>query len=360
MGIAFGKYEEVCNEVALVVCPLLGTSLGLEPECYSRNVEINSTIIFQPATCFIHIAALLMSAIMVYHIRSKYTAVGRKEIVLFFYLYALSEVLAIFLDSALIPTYSQAYLWITAVYVGLGTSIFWSLLVNGFVGFQLWEDGTPKSLWFLRISSLLLFAVGFVISVCTFKGIGGMSPTKAVGLWVIHLLFPVVCVAIYVGSQVLLVLRTLDDRWPLGDIAFGVLAFVAACILMFGFSKEICTGVKHYLDGTFFGVLCLLFAVMMVYKYWDSITKEDLEFSVGSKQAAWDLKDPLLGSGEIDAVTATASSATHDSRSNGMGSKGANTPNAFYGQNGRLAPNGAAQNKTGGYPPIGGYGGNGF
>jgi hypothetical protein len=28
------------------------------------------------ATCFIHIAALVMTAIMVYHIRSKYTAVG--------------------------------------------------------------------------------------------------------------------------------------------------------------------------------------------------------------------------------------------------------------------------------------------
>ena len=60
------------------------------------------------------------------------------------------------------------------------------------------------------------------------------SPFLAQGLWVIDLLFPVVCVAIYVGSQVLLVLRTLDDRWPLGDIAFGVLAFVAACVLMFG------------------------------------------------------------------------------------------------------------------------------
>lgn len=28
---------------------------------------------------------------------------------------------------------------------------------------------------------------------------------------------------------------------------------------------------------------------MMVYKYWDSITKEDLEFSVGSKQAVWEV-----------------------------------------------------------------------
>ena len=32
----------------------------------------------------------------------------------------------------------------------------------------------------------------------------------------------------------------------------------------------------------------------MVYKYWDSITKEDLEFSVGSKVAVWEVKDPLL------------------------------------------------------------------
>lgn len=289
-----------------------------------------------------------MSAIMVYHIRSKYTAVGRKEIVLFFYLYALSEMLAIFLDSAIIPTYSPVYLYFTAIYVGLGTAIFWSLLVNGFVGFQLWEDGTPKSIWFLRLSSLALFALGFIISVCTFKGIGSLSPTNTLGLWIVELLFPVICVAIYVGSQVLLVLRTLDDRWPLGDISFGVLAFVAACVLMFGFSAEICAGVKHYLDGLFFGVLCLLFAVMMVYKYWDSITREDLEFSVGSKQAAWEVKDPLMGGGnsDVDIHTATGSSATHDSGGqNGYNKGGFNG----YG-NGRLAPNSA--NGKGGYPPF--------
>lgn len=306
-----------------------------------------------------------MCAIMVYHIRSKYTAVGRKEICLFFYLYALSEVLAIFLDSAIIPTYSQAYLWVTAIYVGLGTSIFWSLLVNGFVGFQLWEDGTPKSLWFLRISSLCLFVVGFIISICTFKGIGGMSPTNQLGLWIIELLFPVVCVFIYVVLQILLVLRTLDDRWPLGDIFFGCAAFVAACILMFGFSADICSNVKHYIDGTFFGVLCLLFAVMMVYKYWDSITREDLEFSVGSKQTAWEVKEPLMGSSggggsDMDVVTATASSTTHESNGNSGGyGKGGNNGGSWA-NNGRLAPNGGGPTSFGmGGSMAGGGGGGG-
>jgi Chitin synthase export chaperone len=70
---------------------------------------------------------------MIYHIRSKYTAVGepqfpiccearsgrfadeaseitgRKEIVMFFYLYALIEALAIFLDSGIIPTANTVY-----------------------------------------------------------------------------------------------------------------------------------------------------------------------------------------------------------------------------------------------------------
>jgi hypothetical protein len=42
------------------------------------------------------------------------------------------------------------------------------------------------------------------------------------------------------------------------------------------------------------GTTCSLLAVMMVYKYWDSITKEDLEFAVGGKSNVWEVRDPLL------------------------------------------------------------------
>lgn len=61
------------------------------------------------ATCFVHIIALVMAGIMLFHVRSKYTAVGRKEIVLFFYMYMFIELLAIFLDSAIIPTSHVVY-----------------------------------------------------------------------------------------------------------------------------------------------------------------------------------------------------------------------------------------------------------
>jgi Chitin synthase export chaperone len=50
-----------------------------------------------------------MTAIMILHIRSKYTAVGRKEIIMFFWLYATISLLAMFLDSGVIPTSNVTY-----------------------------------------------------------------------------------------------------------------------------------------------------------------------------------------------------------------------------------------------------------
>lgn len=88
-----------------------------------------------------------MTLIMLFHVRSKYTAVGRKEIVLFFYIYMFVELLGAFLDSSVIPTSNVVYPWFTAIYAGAIGALYWCLLVNGFVGFQLYEDGTPMSLW---------------------------------------------------------------------------------------------------------------------------------------------------------------------------------------------------------------------
>lgn len=48
-SLAFGSYDWICSQAALVVCPLLGSSgYGIEPVCYARNVELGKTIIFQP------------------------------------------------------------------------------------------------------------------------------------------------------------------------------------------------------------------------------------------------------------------------------------------------------------------------
>ncbi|GJJ78347.1 hypothetical protein EMPS_10706 [Entomortierella parvispora] len=298
LNFAFGNFNKICSTVPLTLCPLVGTTDGIEPICYSRNVKLADTLIFEPSTLIIHIIALVMTSIMIYHIRSKYTAVGRKEIVMFFYLYMLVTIFDLLLISGIIPTASSLYPFFTGAHVGLISATFWCLLLNGFVGFQFAEDGTPMSLWSIRISSFVVFGAVAAVSILTFQNVSPFSSTSPVALWVIFFIFNGAAFLIYVILQVVLVVNTLDDRWPLGDITFGVAFFATGQVILYVFSLDICIFAKHYIDGLFFGTIATLLSVMMVYKYWDSITKEDLEFSVGSKQNVWEVKE-LLGDDEM-------------------------------------------------------------
>jgi len=297
--MGFGDFESICQMTSVPLCSVVGKistisgSFGIEADCYARNIELANTIIFQGAASFAHIAALIMTVIMILHVRSKFTAVGRKEISAFFYIYMLLSFVSLILDSGVIPPGSGPYPYFSAVQNGLTSALCVCLLVNGFVGFQLYEDGTTLSVWLLRTVSLAMFIITFLVSIATFKGWAGLGPTNTIGLFVVLYLVSGIALLIYVIMQILLVVNTLQDRWPLGDIAFGAFFFVIGQVILYVFSTKICNAVQHYLDGLFFATVCNLLAVMMVYKYWDSITREDLEFSVGTKQNNWEVKELL-------------------------------------------------------------------
>ena len=80
--MGFGDFETICKKSALPLCSLIGSTspisgkVGIEPNCYARSVEFANTIIFSAATDFMHILALGMTAVMILHVRSKFTAVG--------------------------------------------------------------------------------------------------------------------------------------------------------------------------------------------------------------------------------------------------------------------------------------------
>ncbi|CVL01570.1 related to CHS7 protein [Fusarium mangiferae] len=295
----FGDFTWICETAPLPLCASVGPTLqatgrtGIEPECYARNIELANTIIFEGAASVMHIVALIMTVIMILHVRSKFTAVGRKEILSFFYLYMLLTAMSLIIDAGVAPPGSDPYPYFVSVQNGLSSAVITCLLINGFVGFQLYEDGTPLSVWMMRICSLAAFAISFLVSLATFKSWAGLGPTNTVGLFVVLYLLNAVQLFVYVAMQILLVTRTLQDRWPLGDIAFGIFFFVTGQVLLYAFSSKICVAISHYLDGLFLATVCNLLGVMMVYKYWDSITKEDLEFSVGTRMNNWEVKELL-------------------------------------------------------------------
>jgi hypothetical protein len=173
---------------------------------------------------------------------------------------------SLILDSGVIPPGNGAYPYFVAVQSGFTSALCVCLLVNGFVGFQLYEDGTTLSVWLLRTVSLVMFIITFLVSIATFKGWAGLGPTNTVGLFVVLYLVSGLALLIYVIMQIILVVNTLQDRWPLGDIAFGTFFFVIGQVILYVFSTKICNSIQHYLDGLFFATVCNLLAVMMIYK----------------------------------------------------------------------------------------------
>lgn len=198
---------------------------------------------------------------------------------------------SLIIDCGVVPPASGVYPYFVAVQCGLVSATCICLMINGFVGFQLYEDGTTLSVWLLRTCSVAMFLISFAVSLLTFKNWGGLGPENTIGLFVVVYIFSAIFLAVYIVMQVLLVVGTLQERWPLWHITFGVMGFIIGQVFLYAFSETICDNVAHYVDGLFFATLLNLLAVMMVYKYWDSITREDLEFSVGAKMNNWEIKD---------------------------------------------------------------------
>lgn len=186
--------------------------------------------------------------------------------------------ISLVVDAGVTPPGSGPYPYFVAAQAGLASALITCLLINGFVGFQLYEDGTPLSLWMLRLSSLAAFAISFLVALATFKSWAGLGPTNTVGLFVVLYLLNGIQLLVYLVLQVMLVTRTLQDRWPLGDISFGLFFFIVGQVILYGFSDTICTAVSHYVDGLFFASICNLLAVMMVYKVCSRLPPQSFYF----------------------------------------------------------------------------------
>lgn len=303
--MGFGDFEIICSKAALPICALVGPyghgdptgvlDVGIFPECFARSIDLANTIIFQIGNAFINIGALAVIGIMIINIRTKYTAIGRREILDFFFLYLITTALSLVIDSGVVPPGSGPYPYFVAVHCGFTSAVCFSLMVNGLLGFQLWEDGTPRAVNFCRLGDLAAWALTFVFALLTFQGWGGsaFNPGNTTALFVVLYILNAIFVFVYVVSQIVLTIFVLRDLWAFGAIMLGTVFFIIGQVLLYAFSRDICMNVKHYLDGLFFASMTNLFATMMIYKYWDMITTEDLEFSVSNKESTWEVKELL-------------------------------------------------------------------
>ncbi|SCU87209.1 LADA_0E02652g1_1 [Lachancea dasiensis] len=313
--MGFGNFASICSKTPLPLCSVvrssthlvLGThqtvhdfdpqnvTIGILPKCYARSIDVANTVVFQIGNAFVNIGALGVILFMVYSTRQKYTAIGKSEYGFLFELCLALIAFTLVVDCGVSPPGSSSYPYFVAIQIAFAGACCWTMSILGFLGFRLWEDGTPKSMALVRGFALVGFALNFLVAVFSFQA-WETSPTytnsNTMGLFIVMYVINALLILCYVLCQLVVSIFVISNLWAAGAVLLGVFFFFAGQLITYAFSDDICVGVKHYLDGLFFGSLCNIFALMMVYKTWDMTTDDDLEFSV-SVDKENDLTDTL-------------------------------------------------------------------
>ena len=107
--------------------------------------------------------------------------------------------------------------------MGSITATLWVLLLNGVVGYQLLDDGTPISLGLILISAIGFFVgTGYVALDTAFSYTSTFKPSltdpnnRNVALYVLYQLWPLICLAGFFLLETVLVLRVLGEKKPMG------------------------------------------------------------------------------------------------------------------------------------------------
>jgi hypothetical protein len=93
--------------------------------------------------------------------------------------------------------------------------------LNAIVGYQLLDDGTPISIGLIGISGAILFiGTGYIALDTEFMWTGYWNsslaqPHRHIALYVLYLLFPLICVVGFFALEAVLVLHTLGERRPM-------------------------------------------------------------------------------------------------------------------------------------------------
>lgn len=110
----------------------------------------------------------------------------------------------------------------TAVHIASITTACWVLLLNGAVGYQILDDGTPVSLTLIIASSVVFFiGTGYIALDTAFGWTGEFAESwsdshRNIALYVLYQLWPLICLVVFFILESILVLRILGEARPMG------------------------------------------------------------------------------------------------------------------------------------------------
>lgn len=254
--------------------------VGVRPHCFIRRAGAegglgNIAQIICTALCLVFSLILFAAA------KRRIAAVGRVEFATLLGLWSLIDVLSLLTTGGFLQQGTDYIVWITVIQMGFRSAWFWVLLVNGFNGTQLLEDGTPASIVTLWSGGIAFFVGTAYVAVDTaFNWSGNLPPSNppeyllSNGLFVLLLLWPMIAIFIYVLLMTYVIFFLLKETLPAFWFASSLLSFMLSQAALFALGYTICDGSNSRVDGAFVATLLEAISLGFLFGGWRSITED--------------------------------------------------------------------------------------
>ena len=161
------------------------------------------------------------------------------------------------------------------------TATTWVLMLNGIVGYQIIDDGTPLSIGLMFLSgAMLLVGTGYIVLDTGYDWTGywdssSEPPYRNIAIYVLYQLAPLIFLVAFFVLEAVLVLRILGEVRPMIYLTGAAILFAIGQIFNYVISQYICDGTSGKIDGSMFETLFTLLSVVMIWTFWSSITEDD-------------------------------------------------------------------------------------
>lgn len=287
----YGKFDDFCRDTGnswstLPVCYLFSQAPtrnggGWEGGCVLEGFGVGGgDNLHNLGSIIVCGFAILATFFLLWKSERKKAAVGRREMQLFLLGYIIISICEIFTIGGF-PLNNSVRLAFVAVHIAAIVATTWVLMLNGLVGYQLLDDGTPISVGLLLISAVIVFVgTGYIALDTGFSWTGYWDdtlplPNQAYALYTLYQLAPLVFLVVFFCLESYLVLRILGERKPMLYLLGAALLFAIGQVFQYVISVHICSGTDGKINGGLFSTLFTLLSVVMIWVFWSSITEDD-------------------------------------------------------------------------------------
>lgn len=177
---------------------------------------------------------IVVALLLLWRSQRKRAAVGRREMQLFLLGYILIDICEIFSIGGF-PLKSSVRTAFTGIHIGAITATTWILMLNGAVGYQAIDDGTPLSLGLIFGSAAAIFiGTGYLALDQGYSWSGYFDPSltapnRNYALYTLYLLAPIVFLSVYFLLETVLVIKVLGETRPLSKSSRKALKRASGC-----------------------------------------------------------------------------------------------------------------------------------